>query len=234
MRKKTGNIAVAVAVFMAIAGLGISSGAGRIDVLAANPQTKAEKANSDESKKSESKTDDKSADKKATKSDASKEETTAAPETTANEENKDESGSSGIQAEKRLPKGFGIEGLGENISTLDALSNALNSLQEKADAKKFVLDVKGEKLESSFAELGAGISNKEFILSEAEKFTTGNMLERFAKSSELLEKPENITPDIEFNDDAVKSFLKKANRKNPDAPVDATIKRVNGAFEITP
>ena len=216
MRKKTGNIAVAVAAFMAVAGLGISSGAGRVDVLAANPQTKAEKANSDESKKSESKTDDKSADKKATKSDASKEETTAAPETTANEENKDESGSSGIQAEKRLPKGFGIEGLGENISTLDALSNALNSLQEKADAKKFVLDVKGEKLESRFAELGANISNKEFILSE------------------LLEKPENITPDIEFNDDAVKSFLKKANRKNPDAPVDATIKRVNGAFEITP
>lgn len=234
MRKKTGNIAVAVAAFMAVAGLGISSGAGRVDVLAANPQTKAEKANSDESKKSESKTDDKSADKKATKSDASKEETTAAPETTANEENKDESGNQGIQAEKRLPKGFGIEGLGENISTLDALSNALNSLQEKADAKKFVLDVKGEKLESSFAELGAGISNKEFILSEAEKFTTGNMLERFAKSSELLEKPENITPDIEFNDDAVKLFLKKANRKNPDAPVDATIKRVNGAFEITP
>ena len=62
MRKKTGNIAVAVAAFMAVAGLGISSGAGRIDVLAANPQTKAEKAKSDESKKSESKTDDKSAD----------------------------------------------------------------------------------------------------------------------------------------------------------------------------
>ena len=100
MRKKTGNIAVAVAAFMAIAGLGISSGAGRIDVLAANTQTKAEKANSDESKKSESKTDDKSADKQATNSDASKEETTAAPETTANEDNKDESGSAGIQAEK--------------------------------------------------------------------------------------------------------------------------------------
>ena len=55
MRKKTGNIAVAVAAFMAVAGLGISSGAGRIDVLAANPQTKAEKANSDESKKSATK-----------------------------------------------------------------------------------------------------------------------------------------------------------------------------------
>ena len=228
MRKKTGNIAVAVAAFMAVAGLGISSGAGRVDVLAANPQTKAEKANSDDSKK-----DDKSADKKATQSGAS-EETTAVPETTVEGDNKDEAGSAGIQAEKRLPKGFSIEGLGENIATLDALSNALNSLQEKADAKKFVLDVKGEKLESSFAELGAGISNKEFILSEAEKFTTGNMIERFAKSSELLEKPEKITPDIEFNDDAVKSFLKKANRKNPDAPVDATIKRVNGAFEITP
>gem|GEM_PF-1843693 len=36
------------------------------------------------------------------------------------------------------------------------------------------------------------------------------MLERFEKSSELLEKPENITPDIVFNDDAVKAFLKNA------------------------
>mgnify|MGYP000845848023 CR=1 FL=1 len=207
MRKKIGNITVAVAAFMAISGLGISSGAGRIDAIAAKQEVKAQKANAGGEN-----TESKAADMTATESEAQ----------------------INIAAEKRLPKGFGVEGLGDNVATLDALGNALNSLQEKLDAKKFILDVKGEKIESSFAKLGAGISNKDFILAEAEKFTSGNMLERFEKSSELLEKPENITPDIVFNDDAVKAFLKNANGKNPDAPVNATIKRVNGAFEITP
>ena len=180
MRKKIGNITVAVAAFMAISGLGISSGAGRIDAIAAKQEVKAQKANTGGEN-----TESKAADRTATESEAQ----------------------INIAADKRLPKGFGVEGLGDNVATLDALGNALNSLQEKLDAKKFILDVKGEKIESSFAKLGAGISNKDFILAEAEKFTSGNMLERFEKSSELLEKPENITPDIVFNDDAVKAFL---------------------------
>ncbi len=52
--------------------------------------------------------------------------------------------------------------------------NALNSLQEKA-TQEVCLDVKGEKLESSFAELGANISNKEFILSRPR-----NLLQKYA------------------------------------------------------
>ncbi len=70
--------------------------------------------------------------------------------------------------------------------------NALNSLQE-SDCKEVVLDVKGEKLESSFAELGANISNKEFILSEVEKFVLQEICLRDLQSSELLENLRNIT-----------------------------------------
>ncbi len=90
IEKKTGSIAVAVAAFMAIAGLGISSGAGRIDGVAANPQTKAEEKSrsSDESKEVQSQTDDRMPATKAAKVMRPKEETTAAPETTANEENR--------------------------------------------------------------------------------------------------------------------------------------------------
>jgi len=43
LRKKIGNITVAVAAFMAISGLGISSGAGRIDAIAAKQEVKAQK-----------------------------------------------------------------------------------------------------------------------------------------------------------------------------------------------
>ena len=200
-----------MAVFMAVAGFGIGSRAGSFEVRAEKQEAKAD-------------------DKKSTDSDAKEEETTKEQESTQEAVTEDE----GIKAERRLPEGFSVSGLDDSVKTMTALSEALEKLQNKVDEKKFILSVNGEQIESSFSDLGAGIKNKEYILSEAGKYTSGNMIERFAKSAGLTENPESITPDIEFNEEALNSFFKRANSKNPNAPVNATIKRVNGAFEITP
>lgn len=200
-----------MAVFMAVAGFGIGSSAGSFEVRAEKQEAKAD-------------------DKKSTDSDAKEEETTKEQESTQEAVTEDE----GIKAERRLPEGFSVSGLDDGVKTMTALSGALEKLQTEVDEKKFILSVNGEQIESSFSDLGASIENKEYILSEAGKYTSGNMIERFAKSAVLIENPESITPDIEFNEEALNAFFKRANSKNPNAPVNATIKRVNGEFEITP
>ena len=211
MKKNIGNITAAMAVFMAVAGFGIGSRAGSFEVRAEKQEAKAD-------------------DKKSTDSDAKEEETIKEQESTQEAVTEDE----GIKAERRLPEGFSVSGLDDGIKTMTALGEALEKLQNKVDEKKFILSVNGEQIESSFSDLGASIENKEYILSEAGKYTSGNMIERFAKSAGLIENPESITPNIEFNEEALNAFFKRANSKNPNAPVNATIKRVNGAFEITP
>ena len=211
MKKNIGNITAAMAVFMAVAGFGMGSRAGSFEVRAEKQEAKAD-------------------DKKSTDSDAKEEETTKEQESTQEAVTEEE----GTKAERRLPEGFSVSGLDDSVKTMTALNEALEKLQNKLDEKKFILSVNGEQIESSFSDLGASIENKEYILSEAGKYTSGNMIERFAKSAGLIENPESITPDIEFNEEALNSFFKRANSKNPNAPVNATIKRVNGAFEITP
>ncbi|WP_455034725.1 VanW family protein [Lachnoanaerobaculum gingivalis] len=211
MKKNIGNITAAMAVFMAVAGFGMGSRAGSFEVRAEKQEAKAD-------------------DKKSTDSDAKEEETTKEQESTQEAVTEEE----GTKAERRLPEGFSVSGLDDSVKTMTALNEALEKLQNKLDEKKFILSVNGEQIESSFSDLGASIENKEYILSEAGKYTSGNMIERFAKSAGLIENPESITPDIEFNEEALNSFFNRANSKNPNAPVNATIKRVNGAFEITP
>lgn len=137
-----------------------------------------------------------------------------------------------FQVNKKLPQGFSVSGLSDT-GTYDALNNALEGLQSKINERKFVLDVNGEHIEGSYAELGASIENKAYILSEAEKFSSGNMIERFMKSSQLESTPESITPNIVFDEGALDAFFNNINAKNPNAPVNATIRRVNGVFEIT-
>ena len=192
MKKNIANVATAMAVYMAICGLGIGTGIKSINVRA----------------------------EVGTSSDANIGEGAAAQSVKE------------FQVNKRLPQGFSVNGLGD-AATLDALNIALENLQNKINEKKFVLDVNGEQIEGSYAQLGTSIENREYILSEAQKFTSGNMIERFTKSSELQANPEAITPNIVFDEAALEAFFADINAKNPNAPVNASIKRVNGVFEIT-
>lgn len=198
---------VNITVSMAVLGFVLSAGVGRLDVIASSQDTGAQEVILEDEQIS-------------TDSDATEK---------SQAEVVDES----TKAFKKLPQGFSVEGLGDIKTTYD-LNDALENIQNKINEKKFVLDVNGDKTEGSYSEIGTNIENKEFILSEAQKYTTGNMLERFAKSAVLIETPESITPNIAFDDEALNSFLEVANSKNPNAPANASIKRVNGAFEITP
>lgn len=207
MNKNIGNIAVAVAIFMAIAGLGISTSVGRFDINAAQTEVNPEVQSPENETMS-------------TGSDAQGEE--------ANNPEQD-----GIKAERRLPEGFSVIGI-DGVRTMETLNNALANLQDRINNKTFILEVNGEQIEGAYSELGVSIENIEYILSEAQKYSSGNMIERFSKSNALVENPESITPNIVFNDEALKAFFNKANSKNPSAPVNASIKRVNNAFEITP
>lgn len=208
MKKNTSSVAAAMVIAMAICGFGINTELGSIKAQAAAQEIKTK--NSD-------KNDAESKDE-ATASEAIPEETI--------EETK-------ISAEKKLPQGFTVIGLNNDIRTLDALVEALTNLQDKMNERKFILEVNGEHIESTYGELGVGIENKDFILEEAEKYTSGNMIERFAKCSELESNPESIALNIVFNDDIISAFFERANGNNPNAPVNAAIRRVNGVFEIT-
>lgn len=207
MKKNIVNITVSMAVFMTVSGFLISSGARRFDAIASSQEAGAQEVILEDEKIS-------------TESDAIQDSMTEVVD-------------EGIKAFKKLPEGFSVAGLGDIKTTYD-LNDALENIQNKINEKKFILDVNGEKTEGSYSEIGTNIENKEFILSEAQKYTTGNMLERFAKSSVLIETPESITPNITFDEEALNSFLENANSKNPNAPANASIKRVNGTFEITP
>lgn len=191
MRRRLGNFTTAMAITVAIGGLGISIGVNSIDVRA----------------------------EVGTASDAEtpKENTLPTKE---------------FQVNKRLPQGFSVSGFNDT-GTYDALNNALESFQNKINERKFTLDINGERIEGSYAELGTSIENKAYILSEAEKFSSGNIIERFIKNSQLENTPESITPNIVFDEGALDAFFNNINANNPNAPVNATIKRVNGAFEIT-
>ena len=191
MRRRLGNFTTAMAIAVAIGGLGISTGVNSIDVRA----------------------------EVVTASDAEtpKENTLPTKE---------------FQVNKRLPQGFSVSGFNDT-GTYDALNNALESFQNKINERKFTLDVNGERIEGSYAELGTSIENKAYILSEAGKFSSGNIIERFIKNSQLENTPESITPNIVFDEGALDAFFNNINANNPNAPVNATIKRVNGVFEIT-
>lgn len=207
MKKNIVNITVSMAVFMAILGLSVSTGAGRFDISAANEETLAD--------------------------DVILEGGQISTDSDATPESQNEVADDGIKAEKRLPQGFSVTGF-DDIKTMYALEDALTNIQNRINEKSFILEFNGEKVEASYAEIGTNIENKDAILEEAQKYTSGNMIDRFAKSSVLLETPESITPNISFDEDALNAFLERANSTNPNAPANATIKRVNDAFEITP
>lgn len=205
MKKNIVNIKVSMAVFMAIAGIGISMGAGSLNIIAASRETNDGDINVD-------------AENTSTESDAMQEVSEVF---------------GGVKAEKKLPQGFSVVGL-DDVKTMYELNDALENIQNKINEKKFILDVNGYKTEGSYAEIGTNIENKDFILEEAQKYTSGNMIDRFAKSVPLIEAPESLTPNVSFDETALNSFFERANSNNADAPKNASIKRVNGAFEITP
>ena len=100
--------------------------------------------------------------------------------------------------------------------------------------RKVALDVEGETVEATAAELGFFWSNPESVEEALKAGTEGNLIQQYMTRMDLQKEPLKLELETAVDAEKVKAFVAENCQGMTAEPVDAVIVRENGAFQITP
>ncbi len=136
--------------------------------------------------------------------------------------------------EATIPEGVfaGDISLG-GMTEKEAASQIEAAIARMAD-RKIILDIDGQRVETTAKELGFAWSNPEAIEEAAGYASEGNLIKQYMKRKDLEKEPAHIALETSVDEGKVEAFIEAECAGLTAQPQNATITRVEGKFEITP
>lgn len=133
-----------------------------------------------------------------------------------------------------VPDGIYVDG--QNLGGLEAeeAGEQIAAYVEKMAGQTVTLEVAGNQVSTTAAELGFHWENTDAVEETMEEYVTGNVVSRYLKQKELEQNPVDVKLDLQIDGGAVASFVETQCAPYIKEAVDASIVRENGGFTVTP
>lgn len=137
-------------------------------------------------------------------------------------------------SQARLPEGIQVEGESLAGLTPEEAKERIKARVAGMAGQKVILDVHGEKAETTAEGLGFHWGNPEEIEEVIGQYEASNLVKRYMMAADWETDPADLPLKIAVEAAAVQSFVEEYCRGADFAGQNASIIRENGAFQITP
>lgn len=132
-----------------------------------------------------------------------------------------------------LPEGIFVGEMDLKGLSAEEAQNKLDEYINAVSETPIVVEVDGEKASTSAKELGFVWDEESLAKQAIEEYSSGNIVERYVKKTDLEKNPVHIGMDIATDREKFDDFMDENFQTDNTATVDATIVREDGAFKIT-
>lgn len=131
-----------------------------------------------------------------------------------------------------IPEGVYVDAVSLGGKTADEAQELVNEYIKSLSNKKFTLVVDGNNVKTTLGELGFASVENNYIEEASNLGKTGNLIKRYKELKDI--ENQKLVYNLEFtvDDKAVQSFIDEKCAKYEVEPVDATITRKDGKFNI--
>ena len=113
---------------------------------------------------------------------------------------------------------------------MDAIAAEVKRLENR----KIVLDIAGNETSVTAGKLGMSWGNTDVVEKALEQVSSGNLVRQYMTRKDVEKNPVHIPLETMVEEGKVDAFIRKQTEGLMDEPQNASIVRVDGAFQITP
>ncbi|MDO4788788.1 MAG: VanW family protein [Johnsonella sp.] len=132
-----------------------------------------------------------------------------------------------------LPAGLSVGEIDLQGLSAEEAGEKLDSYVGAVSDKPIIIEVNGSKASTSAKELGFEWEQESLAKEAIAEYTSGNIVERYIKQVELEKSPVHIELEVGTDQEKFDAFMEENFVIDSATAVDATIRRENGAFQIT-
>lgn len=136
--------------------------------------------------------------------------------------------------EKTLPEGLFV---GEAVlggMTEEEAREAIKAEERRLASRKITLNIDGNMASATAEELGLSWENPEAADEAMKQAAGGNLVERYMIRKDMEKSPVHVAMETAMDEGKVDAFIRRQIEGTMEEPQNASIVRVNGAFQITP
>lgn len=137
-------------------------------------------------------------------------------------------------AELKLPEGLSMGAQSLAGMTAQQARDSIGGLVEGMGKQSVVLNVQGEKVNTTVNDLGFNWKNQDALEALLEKYTYGDLVQQYIYAEDLAREPVNLTLETEISEEAIRGFVEQHTQGLTQEGKNASIVRENGQFIVTP
>ncbi len=135
--------------------------------------------------------------------------------------------------EATLPEGLYVGEVGLGGMTREEAEKEIAGQIGAMSRRMVTLEVEGEKVSVPAGDLGLTWNNTEAVEEAVAELSQGNLIQRYMKEKDLVREPLKLPLETAVDAETLETFIEEQCTGLMTPPQDATITRVDGAFQIT-
>lgn len=136
--------------------------------------------------------------------------------------------------EKTLPEGLFVGEAALGGMTEEEAREAIKAEERRLASRKITLNIDGNMASATAEELGLSWENPEAADEAMKQAAGGNLVERYMIRKDMEKSPVHVAMETAMDEGKVDAFIRRQIEGTMEEPQNASIVRVNGAFQITP
>ncbi|MCI8270400.1 MAG: vanomycin resistance protein VanB [Lachnospiraceae bacterium] len=136
--------------------------------------------------------------------------------------------------EKTLPEGLFVGEAALGGMTEEEAREAIKAEERRLASRKITLNIDGNMASATAEELGLSWENPEAADEAMKQAAGGNLVERYMIRKDMEKSPVHVAMEMAMDEGKVDAFIRRQIEGTMEEPQNASIVRVNGAFQITP
>lgn len=137
-------------------------------------------------------------------------------------------------AQAAYPEGLSLEGQDLTGLTLEEAGKKAEEWAQVMAGQSVVLDVRGERVSTTAADLGFHWENEEAVREALGEYEDSSLVKRYMLTVDYKEEPRDIRLETSVEEEALRAFVEENCRGLEAVGQDASIVRENGQFYVTP
>ena len=136
--------------------------------------------------------------------------------------------------ERTLPDGFFVGEVSLGGMTEEQARQAIAAEAGRLSGRRITLDIAGNPSSGTAEKLGVSWSNEDVVEKAMDQISSGNLVRQYMVRKDTEKNPVRIPLETRVDEGKVESFVKSQTEGLMAEPQNASIIRVDGAFQITP
>ena len=136
--------------------------------------------------------------------------------------------------ERTLPDGFFVGEVSLGGMTEEQARQAIAAEAGRLSGRRITLDIAGNPSSVTAEKLGVSWSNEDVVEKAMDQISSGNLVRQYMVRKDTEKNPVRIPLETRVDEGKVESFVKSQTEGLMAEPQNASIIRVDGAFQITP